>query len=166
MKKQIPYLLSPSQHKRGGFTLLEILLSAAIMALVLVPLASVISMISSSYSRTMGKPDIFESTRATLDVLERTLRQVTLQSYLSYDNPLRPANGIAISENATWSSLARSPTTSISLRFSKTFTGYPVEFPPLRSSLPGQHQPVAPDALSLPKSVRNRLRPELHHNRS
>lgn len=75
-----------------AFTLLETLVSTAIMALILLCVMGLMNMTSSSYKRTMGKLDSFEAARVAFDVMGRTLRQATLLSYVGYDDPLKPAD--------------------------------------------------------------------------
>lgn len=88
----LPHRKISRSGDREAFSVLEMLVSAAVMTLILVCLAGIINMASSSYKRTMGKLDSFEVARAAFDTMGRTLRQATLQSYLGYDNPLTPAN--------------------------------------------------------------------------
>ena len=76
-----------SQH---AFTLVEILVSTAILALLLVGLTSLLGMTMRSYTRTTGKLETFEASRAGFDTMARTLRQATLLAYLGYNDPTAP----------------------------------------------------------------------------
>jgi uncharacterized protein (TIGR02599 family) len=76
--------------KERGFTVIEMLVSAGIMAIILVCMATLINMISSAYQRTMGRLDSFETARAAFDTIGRVARQATLQSYVGYDTPIAP----------------------------------------------------------------------------
>lgn len=76
-----------SQH---AFTLMEILVSTAILALLLVGLTSLLGMTMRSYTRTTGKLETFEASRAAFDTMARMLRQATLLSYLGYNDPTAP----------------------------------------------------------------------------
>lgn len=73
-----------------AFTLLEMLVSFAVLAIILVALASLAGMISRSYRSTMGNLDSFEAARTAFDHLARTLSQATLMSYLGFDDPASP----------------------------------------------------------------------------
>lgn len=78
------------RENNWGFTLLEMLVSMAILGLIVVALASFVNLISNTYKRTSGKLDTFESARAAFDTMARAVRQATLFSYLGYDNPDNP----------------------------------------------------------------------------
>jgi uncharacterized protein (TIGR02599 family) len=62
------------------------------MLVILIGVSSVINMVSSTYRRTMGASDSFESARTAFDTMARIIRQATLNSYLGYDHPDSPGN--------------------------------------------------------------------------
>lgn len=78
-------------RRRRAFTLLELLVSVAVLALLLIGLTSLLSMTMRSYKQTTGKLETFEASRAAFDTMARTLRQATLLSTLGYDDPKAPA---------------------------------------------------------------------------
>jgi uncharacterized protein (TIGR02599 family) len=86
------------QRLRQGFTLIEILISTAIMTIILIAVASTIGMVSSSYRRTMGGFDTFEAAQTAFDTIGRTARQAVLQSYIGYDNPTLPQRSLLRSD--------------------------------------------------------------------
>lgn len=78
------------KQKRSGFTLLEMLVSAAMLAILMGTMFALMSAASSSYQISVGKIDVLEGARAGFDAMTRALRQATLQSYLGYDDPTLP----------------------------------------------------------------------------
>ena len=85
-----PRLDPPAGSGTGGFTLLEMLVSVAVLAAMMVAVAALMNATSSSYRMISGKMDIFESARTGFETLSRTIRQATIQSYLGYDDPKVP----------------------------------------------------------------------------
>jgi len=78
-------------HKQArGFSLMEMLVSCAILAIVLFAVASMMNMTSRTYRHTSGKIDAFETANVAFDTLTQTLRQATLVSYFGYNDKSDP----------------------------------------------------------------------------
>jgi len=73
-----------------AFTLLEMLVSVAVLTLLLGTVFALVSTTSTSYQYSVGKVDVLEGARTGFDAMARALRQATLQSYLGYDDPALP----------------------------------------------------------------------------
>jgi len=86
------------QNKQGGFTLIEILVSTAVMALLLVILLSITNQASTMWRYTSGKIEQFRQAREAFDIISRRLGQATLNIYWDYDDPASPTRYIRQSE--------------------------------------------------------------------
>lgn len=80
------------QHRRpaGGFTLLEIMVSTAVLSMIMVMLLSVTDITSKTWKRTTEKMQAFEESRAAFDRITTQLSQATLNPYWDYDNLQNP----------------------------------------------------------------------------
>lgn len=76
---------SPRQKFRG-FTLLEMLASFAIMAILLLIVTAMINRTSSIWTYTRGKIDQFREARDAFDLLTRKMSEATLNTYLDYED--------------------------------------------------------------------------------
>jgi len=76
--------------RRQGFTLLEMLVSLVIVAIILFATMSLMNVVTNTYKRGTGQLDSFEVARTAFNTLTRTLQQATLLSYLGYDDPQAP----------------------------------------------------------------------------
>lgn len=87
----IPRSESLRRRKMGvGFTLVEVLVSIAILGMIMVAMGSSLDMIRNISKNVSGKLDSFESARTAFDTLARSVRQATLLSYVGYDNSDSP----------------------------------------------------------------------------
>ena len=75
---------------RGGFTLLEVLVSIAILAMLMVLVAAIFNSSSRLWKSAETKVSAFQSARAAVETISRRLGQATLNSYIDYD---RDASG-------------------------------------------------------------------------
>jgi uncharacterized protein (TIGR02599 family) len=73
-----------------AFTILEILVSFAVLAILLVILTTMISRTSSVWSYTRGQVEQFREARDAFDALTRRLGEATLGTYMDYED----ANGL------------------------------------------------------------------------
>jgi len=84
----------PSQNSpvfaRSGFTLLELLVSMTLLALVLVVLLNVTDQVQKIYRSTRGKTEQFREARIAFESLTRRLSQATLNTYWDYNDPVTP----------------------------------------------------------------------------
>lgn len=71
---------------RSGFTILEVLVSFAVLAILLVLLATMIGRTSSVWSYTRGQVEQFREARDAFDTLTRKLSEATLNTYLDYED--------------------------------------------------------------------------------
>ncbi|XHR30967.1 MAG: Verru_Chthon cassette protein C [Chthoniobacteraceae bacterium] len=81
-----------SQHRlsAGGFTLLEILVSTAVLSMIMVILLSVTDITSKTWKRTTEKMQAFEESRAAFDRITTQLSLATLNPYWDYDSLQNP----------------------------------------------------------------------------
>jgi uncharacterized protein (TIGR02599 family) len=73
-----------------AFTILELLVGAAIFVLLLALLLGVISQTGSLWQRARNDAESFQSARFAFNLITRTLSQATLMPYGDYDNPASP----------------------------------------------------------------------------
>ncbi len=82
--------LSPSAVLRRGaaraFTLVEILVSLAVLSILLLISAEVIGTVQTTWSSTNARVSQFREARTAFDIITRNLSQATLNTYLDYDN--------------------------------------------------------------------------------
>lgn len=67
---------------RSGFTLVELLLSMTILAILMVIVTSVISMTQKTWARSNAKASQFREARMAFDILARNVSQATLNTYM------------------------------------------------------------------------------------
>ena len=71
-------------HGRRGVTLLELLISMVVVALLMVLTMQIVSSISSLWIRMSGRVESFAAARAGFDAMTRSVEQATLKSYFAY----------------------------------------------------------------------------------
>jgi uncharacterized protein (TIGR02599 family) len=80
----------------GAFTLVEVLVSFSVVALLTVILASMVNATSSLWGQTRGRIEQFQQAREAFDALTRRLSEATLNTYYDYvdaaGNPRTTAN--------------------------------------------------------------------------
>jgi uncharacterized protein (TIGR02599 family) len=69
---------------RSAFTLVEVLVSFAILALLMVLLLALVNTTSTTWTRTRGKVEQFQQAREAFDALTRRLSEATLNTYYDY----------------------------------------------------------------------------------
>lgn len=72
-----------------AFSLLEVMVAAAVMAVMMLLIASVVGMAGRTIRTSSEKVDAFQGARAGFDALTRTLSQATLNTYWDYYNSAR-----------------------------------------------------------------------------
>jgi len=79
-------------HKSAfrAFTLMELLVSMAVLSLIVVLLLSVITNTSNILIASSAKVDAFQGARMAFDTLTRKLSQATLNTYIGYDDNSNP----------------------------------------------------------------------------
>ncbi len=95
-----PFCRSPGRNEARGFTLVEVLVSTAVLIVLLLLMLSVIGQASSIWRRSSGTVEAFQDARLAFDVITRNLSQATLNTYLDYDNSTNPARYLRMSELA------------------------------------------------------------------
>lgn len=83
---------------RSAFTLVEILVSTAVLAFLLLILLSITSQVSSTWRQTSGKTEQFRQAREAFDAISRRLARATLNTYWDYDDPAAPSQYVRQSE--------------------------------------------------------------------
>ena len=79
-----------SPHPREGFSLIEVLVSFAVLALIMVMLLSITDVTSKTWKGTTEKMQAFEGSRAAFDRISSLLGQATLNPYWDYDSLQNP----------------------------------------------------------------------------
>lgn len=90
--------MKPPPKASSAFTIVELLVSTAIVALLLVILLSVTSQVTATWRHTSGRTEQFRQARESFDAITRRLGQATLNTYWDYDNPASPTNYVRQSE--------------------------------------------------------------------
>ncbi len=80
---------SPTSRRSGGFSLLEVLVAAAVMVVMMALMASVVGMASRTIRASSDKVDAFQGARTGFDTVTRNLSQATLNTYWDYFNNAR-----------------------------------------------------------------------------
>jgi len=87
-----------NRNKSQGFTLIEILVSMAALALLLVFLFATLDSSSRLIGHANEQIEAFQEARTAFDSLARSLRSATLNTYWDYDDPNQPQRYIRQSE--------------------------------------------------------------------
>jgi uncharacterized protein (TIGR02599 family) len=88
----------PAPRGRAAFTILEVLVASAVLALLLVLMLSVTDQVQRTYRSTLGKSEQFREARVAFEAIARRLSQATLNTYWDYDNPADPKKYLRQSE--------------------------------------------------------------------
>jgi len=88
----------PSPKRRAGFTLIEVLVSFAVLALIMVLLLSLTEITSKTWKGTTEKMQAFEEARAGFDRITAVVGQATLNPYWDYDDLQNPTKYERVSE--------------------------------------------------------------------
>jgi len=81
-----------------AFTLVEILVSTAVLAFLLLILLSITTQVSNTWRQTSGKTEQFRQAREAFDAISRRLSRATLNTYWDYDDPAAPTKYVRQSE--------------------------------------------------------------------
>ncbi len=81
-----------------AFTIVEVLASTAVLALVLVLLVSMTDQVRKTYQFTKTKSEQFKEARAAFEAMTRRISQAVLNTYWDYDNPIKPTRYVRQSE--------------------------------------------------------------------
>lgn len=82
----------------GGFSLIEILVASAVLAMIMVVLMYILNTTSSVTQRATEKIAAFQSARRAFSILNNVVGQATLNSYWDYDDPKQPKRYLRKSE--------------------------------------------------------------------
>lgn len=85
-------------RSRAGFSLLEVLVASAVLALLLVAMLSMTDQVQKTYRSTLGKAEQFREARVAFESITRRLSQATLNTYWDYDSPTTPIKYLRQSE--------------------------------------------------------------------
>lgn len=83
---------------RAAFTLVELLVSMAVLTVLMLILLSMTSATQKTWTYTTGKVEQFREAREAFESLTRRLSQATLNTYWDYDNPTTPTKYLRQSE--------------------------------------------------------------------
>lgn len=73
-------------ERRSGFTIVELLVSFAVMALLMVLLAAMVGATSSTWRGTRGKVEQFQQAREAFEAVVARLSEATLNTYYDYED--------------------------------------------------------------------------------
>ncbi len=94
MKIHPRLLISP--RRVHAFSLVEIMVSLAVLTILLLISAQVIGQVQSSWSASNARVSQFKEARTAFDILSRNISQATLNTYIDYDNNyLASAGGVS-----------------------------------------------------------------------
>lgn len=79
-------------RKGQGFTLIEVLVSTAVIALIAAMLLSVVSHTQRSWSYAKGRLEQFREASRAFDSMTRAISEATLNTRLEYDDPTNPVS--------------------------------------------------------------------------
>ena len=79
-----------SSTSSSAFTLVEVLASVAILAVLMVILLSITNETQAVWKRTQAKATQFREARNAFESINRRIRQATLNTYWDYDDPTEP----------------------------------------------------------------------------
>ena len=83
---------------RAGFSILEVLVASAVLALLLLAMLSMTDQVQKIYRSTLGKAEQFREARVAFESITRRLSQATLNTYWDYDSPTTPTKYLRQSE--------------------------------------------------------------------
>lgn len=86
------------QKPAAAFTLVELLVTMAILMILMVVLVSMVGQTSTLWQRTSSKVEQFREARRGFEAVTRRLSQATLNTYWDYDNPTTPTRYLRQSE--------------------------------------------------------------------
>ncbi|PTY02920.1 prepilin-type cleavage/methylation domain-containing protein [Verrucomicrobia bacterium LW23] len=88
--RAIPAAPRPRPARATGFSLVEMMVSMAILSMLLVVLLGILNQTSTTWRYTSGKIKQFRAARDAYDSITRRLGQATLNTYWDYDSPTAP----------------------------------------------------------------------------
>ena len=100
MKRETPMKFRPHALRSlpRGFTLVEVLASCAVLAILLTVLLSMTAEVQKTSRLTQGKTEQFREARVAFETITRRLSQATLNTYWDYDSATNPTKYIRQSE--------------------------------------------------------------------
>jgi uncharacterized protein (TIGR02599 family) len=90
--------LKPISHHGDAFSLIEMIVSMGILAIMIAFLLLMVSQTQKTWKGTAGKIEQFRAARDAFDTMTRRISQATLNTYLDYNNPANPSAYIRQSE--------------------------------------------------------------------
>ena len=118
-------LSSPAISRRNdsGFTLVEMLVSMAVLGLIMLLTTEMIGNTEKIWKNTTAKVDAFQGARAGFQLMTDQLRQATLNTYYDYYNAAGLAYGPWASQasntSATWATTAGASTTFVPVTYGR-----------------------------------------------
>jgi len=90
-------MLYKKYHKRA-FTLIEVMASVAILAILMTVMLQITNQTQKIWKDTNAKSGQFRAARNAFESINRRVRQVTLNSYFDYNDPINPTDYVRRSE--------------------------------------------------------------------
>ena len=91
-------MMKPQLPATRAFTLIEVMVSVGILAVIMLIVASFTQQASKTWLSSQAKIESFQGARAGFESLTRRLSQTTLNNYYGYDNPEAPTYYLRKSE--------------------------------------------------------------------
>lgn len=82
--------MNTASKKQGGFTLVELMVSVGLIALVALILVSMTNSTAATWRYTTGRIEQFRGANSAFESITRNLSQATLNTYWDYNNPNAP----------------------------------------------------------------------------
>ena len=89
---------NPNKAAKTGFTILELLVSMAVLSLLMLVLVSLTEQTRKTWKQTSQRIDAFGPARVAFESVTRNLSQATLNTYWDYDSPTDPKRYVRRSE--------------------------------------------------------------------
>lgn len=83
---------------RRAFTLIELLISFAVLAMISLVIFGIVNSTSSLWRQTKGKVETFRESRAAFETIVQRLSQATLNTYWGFEDPNDPGDYVRLSE--------------------------------------------------------------------
>lgn len=167
--------MNPASKRSAGFTLVELMVSVSLIALVALILVAMTNSTVSTWKYTTGRIEQFRGANSAFESITRNLSQATLNTYWDYNNPNAPSKYLRQSDlrfiTGKTEKLAgtaiRRPTQAIFFQAPLGFVDKPADFSGLDNLINtwGYYVEFRDDALTRPSFISPTLVPARHRYR-